>query len=82
MHSPLNLPALLFKALEVENFNLNSETGFQMIFHFSFLHKREVVEYLVNGLGDGGLHEIDVANNLGSKSVPQVLVELSVLQIV
>ena len=36
----------------------------------------------MDGLCDGGLHEIDIAHNLRRKSVPQVLMELSVFQIV
>ena len=36
----------------------------------------------MDGLCDGGLHEIDIAHNLRRKSVPQVLMELSVFQVV
>ena len=38
--------------------------------------------HLVYGLGDGGLHEINVTNNLRRKCVPQVLMELSIFQVV
>ena len=38
--------------------------------------------YLVDGLGDGRLHEINITHNLRRKGVPQVLMELPIFQVV
>ena len=41
---------------------------------------RFLLEPIVHGLRDGGLHEVDVAHDLRCKHVAQVLVELALAQ--
>ena len=41
-----------------------------------------LLESLVDGLGDGALHEVHVPDHLGRERVAQVLVELAVLKVV
>ena len=61
------------------------------IFIFSQLSQKKICltsnsslcpAHLVDGLGDGRLHEINITDNLRRKCVPQVLMELSILQVV
>ena len=80
--SPLNLPSLLLKALKVGNFHANFQTFSKTKPEFLTDFFRQLFVHLVDWLCDGGLHEIDIAHNLRRKSVPQVLMELSVFQVV
>ncbi len=41
-----------------------------------------LLESLVDGLRDGALHQVDVSDDLRGERVPEVLVELPVLQVI